>query len=515
LPALKEDSAVARLAAEEAEKALENGREAHQKASDFKVALDAHKSMFERHSNTVALLNKQLETLGEYVEPGDLEAEFAVLTKQADAAEISVKVDEYNKNIVESVNRWLEDTGKPQLALFEKLSPELEKALKLCKKHSDATIAARTTYENYKDDLKKAKKALDASVCSECARPYDEAELAKAKTRYDKLKIEVDASEIGLSELEGVLSAAETAVKKLKKECPSDSIINEVAERQSAVAVALKSINGKFTREDVNALHSKKGQLSDRFEVIERNNEYILRTKKDRDATAALVTKAAEACNEFLDKLKATPAVDLGMLQIVAKSQKEASEVAQEKYRKGASASEILDREIAQLRKEFKVATELAEKKDEYEKDVHRFNGLTKYLRDNRAIFMDDLWSQIMAITSEFVSGVTEGRIESLERDPGGEFYYIEDGNRRAVVTLSGGLKAIAGVGLRIALASLLPAGVSFAVLDEPSSELRDDMAAALAGALRGTDRQIVLVTHREGEEYAADTTIDVAMLTN
>ena len=117
-----------------------------------------------------------------------------------------------------------------------------------------------------------------------------------------------------------------------------------------------------------------------------------------------------------------------------------------------------------------------------------------------------------MALTSQFVFDVTGGRIERIERSENGEFLYVEDGRTMAYTRLAGGFKAIAGVGLRLALSSLLPAGVSVLVLDEPSSELRDDMAAALAGALRAQDRQIVLVTHRVGEEYTADAVTELTL---
>ena len=78
------------------------------------------------------------------------------------------------------------------------------------------------------------------------------------------------------------------------------------------------------------------------------------------------------------------------------------------------------------------------------------------------------------------------------------------------MVSASGGMASICGVALRMALDHVLAQSVGFVVLDEPSSELNDEHAASLGGALRGQQRQVILVTHREGEEFVSDTVISL-----
>jgi DNA repair exonuclease SbcCD ATPase subunit len=136
------------------------------------------------------------------------------------------------------------------------------------------------------------------------------------------------------------------------------------------------------------------------------------------------------------------------------------------------------------------------------------FSGLRKYLSDNKAAFMGELWDQLMALTSEFANQVTEGDITAVGRTEDGEFWMEEFGVRKPMIAASGGQKSICGVGLRMALPSLIPGGSRLILLDEPSAALTEEMSSSLAGALKAQDRQIVLVTHRSGEEYLSDVVV-------
>jgi ABC-type protease/lipase transport system fused ATPase/permease subunit len=69
-------------------------------------------------------------------------------------------------------------------------------------------------------------------------------------------------------------------------------------------------------------------------------------------------------------------------------------------------------------------------------------------------------------------------------------------------------MAAIAGTALKLSLGSCLPVSPGFILLDEPSSELDNDRAAALASALSTAGVQVILVTHRTGEEYVAGTVV-------
>lgn len=137
-----------------------------------------------------------------------------------------------------------------------------------------------------------------------------------------------------------------------------------------------------------------------------------------------------------------------------------------------------------------------------------RFNAFARWLKASETRLLGELWESIMASASEILRLATDGHATEIRRSDEGEFLIVEDGEESAVTAISGGMCQIAGTAVRLAMADLLPTGLGFVLLDEPSSELNDHYAALLAGALRTFDRQVVLVTHREGDEIAADEVI-------
>jgi DNA repair exonuclease SbcCD ATPase subunit len=249
-------------------------------------------------------------------------------------------------------------------------------------------------------------------------------------------------------------------------------------------------------------------QIKDIKRQLRNKEEY-----EEQYQTASTKLTAAKNQRDMIDGELAK----LGDTDIVAVTTKNqefhtAAVECEQAYSKAKQELSSIELSIKSFEQEIQKAEDLMQRRALLERRASNFDGLTKYLRNNRATFMAELWEQLMALTSQFVFEVTGGRIERIERSTDGDFWYVEEGRRAAYARLAGGFKAIAGVGLRLALASLLPAGMSLIVLDEPSSELRDDMAAALASVLRSQNRQIVMVTHRQGEEYTADTVIELEL---
>lgn len=222
--------------------------------------------------------------------------------------------------------------------------------------------------------------------------------------------------------------------------------------------------------------------------------------------------KAAENELERLESLPCPPEMPVtSVLQLVVhltdlqNKYKHVFETKGQRAREWNRAADL----YSQRDEELLTIAKTSEDRKFLETRVARFKAFQTWLRSNKATFMDDVWQKLSYLMSEFVSQVTSGRVERIWRETDGAFWYLEDEVSKPVRgCASKGQRAMFNAALRIALAALLPQACGYIVLDEPGANLDNEHAAALAGALRAQNRQVVLVTHREGDEFAADSVV-------
>ena len=147
-----------------------------------------------------------------------------------------------------------------------------------------------------------------------------------------------------------------------------------------------------------------------------------------------------------------------------------------------------------------------AEAKDAAERKGNQYREFVRWLKTFKQDALTGAWATICAQASRVLSEASGGAATALMRAEDGSFTVLEQGREVPVSVVSGGMRAIAGTALKLALSRF-----EFLVLDEASSELNDTNAAGLASALMSSGKQVVLVTHREGEEYLAGQVLDLA----
>ena len=418
----------------------------------------------------------------------------------------------YDREIAR-LNDWFDTIGNKQVALYNELRPQVDAAELAYAAARDARVEQSSAYNQAVASLQKANESLAESACPTCKRAYDDelrgqAEAGKAAAEQTVKDLSAKRTEAMQAE-----SDAKAKMEALQKACPSTNIVDHAEQNKIALEDLHRDKPQNAPDEDALAALERQYQ-----ELVERASQ----ARRDLADRQALETKfetanaAVKASNEKLETADKEIA-DIGEVNLVAVNE----EMDNRKTEANGAATVALsaktkmqsDRTMVEaVQLDIRKTEELIRQREAFEKRAASFSGLSKYLRTNRTTFMAELWDSLMQQTSEFVAMVTEGRIERIERNDDGRFYYVEHGERRAYARLAGGLKAVAGVGLRLALASLLPSGVSLVLLDEPSAELADDTAAALAGALRATDRQVVLITHRQGEEYVSDKVVELSL---
>jgi len=133
---------------------------------------------------------------------------------------------------------------------------------------------------------------------------------------------------------------------------------------------------------------------------------------------------------------------------------------------------------------------------------------LQKYLRTNRAAFMEDSWAALTNYASHLINSVTDGLINNLSRSASGDFYVLEGGQPAPVEELSGARKSIVGLCLRLSLAHLFYGVGGFVLLDEVTADCSENNAAKVAGMLRGLQSQVIMVTHRQSDATNANHSI-------
>jgi DNA repair exonuclease SbcCD ATPase subunit len=133
---------------------------------------------------------------------------------------------------------------------------------------------------------------------------------------------------------------------------------------------------------------------------------------------------------------------------------------------------------------------------------------LQSYLRNNRARLMGDTWGRITDLTSGYASQVTDGLIRNLMRDDDGGFTVEEGEHKVPVNELSGGRQSVVGLALRVALGRTFFGEGSFILLDEPTSDCSENLAASVAGMLQGLGTQVIVVSHRQGDTVNATNVI-------
>lgn len=413
----------------------------------------------------------------------------------------------------DSVVKEIERMKKLVISLdYSEMASLVQDQYDAAKKAADKAFADQvqieTEYSDVQREHNKAATELKLAVCSACKRPFDASHTERMTKTVQKLKEELDAI---LPKLE---AAREHTTKTQKK----------------VDAIKLPPAGW---REPWEQAKQKLQELEEEFEGSEPcSDEDIEDAKRDYNQAVSVGAeakglhkakeKALQKISELNDKINESKArhdeIQAKLESIEAPdldSTREHYQKARDELRALSDARQDLERQHAGFSAQLQALTGELErverglaKRRAAEVDLDRFQRLQRWLRDSKATFLGQIWEAVLSVTSAFAKAATFGVIEEVARSPEGDFSYREGGAELPIEAASGGQRSIIGIGLRLALASLLPQGAGLLVLDEPSAELNDEHAAALAGTLKAQGIQILLVTHREGEEFAADKTV-------
>lgn len=441
----------------------------------------------------------------------DYDAEIASLEKQI--ASLRTKIAEYNaykaakdstEQALSKVSEWLEGPGAKMEKDWNEFHPLWVEAQAAAEQEEAIHTSLKNELAINSHALTKAEKDLTNSICATCKRPLDESHVEHIRSEYAALKEKIDEQTKAVARQNLTMVAHKDRANVLKAKLPNETWKQwkvKATQEQEEHVLRLAGMKVLEAPDE-----EKLGQLQQKFGGLVNDRKNAAQAVSTQQSLKKGIEDAKLAIGELLTN--PLEVVDILPLRGLVDSLTQAFNGCVEELNKMTFDTKTLDIGLKSLKDELATETDRNNRRKIAETRSVRFKALQTWLRNNKAAFMENIWNGLLGVCSDFVAQVTSNRVTQIERDPDGTFYFTENGSRLPMVCASGGQKSIVGVGIRIALATLLPQACRFVALDEPSAELNDEHAAALAGALRGQDRQVILVTHREGDEFASDAVV-------
>ena len=425
---------------------------------------------------------------------------------KSDWASKKYKIDLANVEIA-SVKKWIAEVHAPAKVKYDAEFPLYEAAFAEFESKGKEKEELHRNFAVLLSKLQKVRDSLKSAVCQTCKRPFDAEHLAEAEKEEACLMIERDLVEKARQAMDVEIAVLSGRVRTLENGLPGD-ILDALGSKQQHLARYEAILTEVGTLPDYGDTDARITALGIEVESLTSKIMAKAAMKVKLDECHLRRRSLETKLNEH--KTVAEEVDTSAMEAALAETNKNASQLQQEVYQQTTLAS-VLGTQLGELVAKVELLTAQTEQVKKLEYRSSRFKEVQSWLRKNKSTFLASYWDSLMAIASDFASQATSGSVTKLVRDDSGEFMFEQDGRLQNVEgCASGAQQCIFGVAIRMALSELLPLGFGFIVLDEPSAELNDEHAAALAGALKASNRQVVLITHREGDQHSADSVISL-----
>lgn len=520
LQGLHETMTQAKAAAQVTGEEYEANRTSLQEVKDFNARMDAlqqQRTQLADQLNQWRAAYNQALVSQESVEVGDLDAATAALAAAQAAISAyqgtAAKVNRINASIA-----GLEAEISKQAGRMEQLTAEVDEAEAAlegvdldsarAKLNGLSANLGGTTRE-----LAMAQQAAHSAVCPTCHRAMEGVDPAALEAKVQSLQQAVAALQAEQRQQATVVASIEQAINHHKKLFGDLSLLDSsVTSLRQQLAGAQEALGqAVYDGFEPGALPGLQHALAEAQEY----RDQVQRATALAEAAAAQAAKAwvqVVSLQESLDALEEVqPVVPTEGLEAAVAKLKQALETTRYQV---ASAEEAYRREYAvwqRLGAEVEQAKASATQRASLAARMATAGQLRKFLLKNRDRYLSEVWQGVMARASSFASACTDGYIERIERTESGDFTYVEGGVVRPIEAGSGAQRSIMGLGVQLALSSLLPCPLDTLLLDEPTADADAQHSLAMATMLAGDGRQLILVSHRELDTAVAQNVIEVA----
>lgn len=138
------------------------------------------------------------------------------------------------------------------------------------------------------------------------------------------------------------------------------------------------------------------------------------------------------------------------------------------------------------------------------------YKAIAKVIKDNRASMMEGIWAGLLEETSDFVSSCTQNDVSAVQTDDDFNLTYTEGDYEHPIEAASGAQKSLIGLGIRLAIANMLPSSVSFILTDEVTADMTEGISAVSMAVMRTASTQTLSISHRVQDITASDNVISL-----
>lgn len=389
----------------------------------------------------------------------------------------------------------------------------------------DQAAQAKAAYLVQADKHRALVEAGKSGVCDGCQRPFEAFDpfehaehVAEALGLLQELQAEAQRCAAALQDEEDFreqLQAAQTAVDKAESRLHALQQSCQRLDEQLRQAVE--------TSLAAPPVDQAEQQLQAMLTVLtegRRDAQRIAALDHSAGEAQRLVSLRIELRDQAAAELKSLRAahqvdsIDLGNALQAARDQVDQHDAHLRRLSEGLSAlrnqAQSAHTARTQVERGMAAAAERNQQHQHAAKQVVLLTELLDYIRNNRDRYSKQVWDVFMASASLFASDATGGVIESISRDEGGDFAFIEEGYEMEQAEASGAQLAILGTAVQLALADAALSPLNLVLMDEPTADMDPERALAFSTLLAGSGKQVVMVTHRELDSTVFDNTVEL-----
>jgi DNA repair exonuclease SbcCD ATPase subunit len=487
-----------------ARRELNEAHDHNNKADETNLTIRELQTRVETLRSSYEVLKGDFEKM-EVPDTSDLSEVLQGAVTELERMEAEIEAYEAEHHESDKHTEWLDENESRLVNQSENLETHKELSTDLTKAEKEMK-AALEKYSTAQNALADAQNSETKAVCKTCQRPFDQKHLDEVRKKIPNLIKTAEETQADYAKAEAKVSDLRTKLAQLSRKLPPENWKEQIGIHKTLAAASKNRLEKlpQPTHEEITAAKQKVETLKQK----KRMQAVNIRLHTEAGQRAERAKSAMDKAKKELDSVEAITKVAVDAL--IERHSAAVMVLSERSAERTAAAGEVsrLKAGIDELSISVRKARQLWQDRIDAETTKARYSKFARWLRENKAAFLNDTWAGLLALVSEFCSEVTSGVLEEVGRDPDGDFWFREEGVVRPILAASGGQKSIVGVGLRLALPSLLPASLGFIGLDEASADLNEEHAAALAGALRASERQVILVTHREGEEFSSDAVV-------
>lgn len=364
-----------------------------------------------------------------------------------------------------------------------------------------------------KTEVNRLQEALDGSFCPSCNRPFEQhnpdqlaEELAAAKQKVAGASTALangrrdvanftsltSALERSLQDSENAEQEARRCSEAIDSMPPAPAMSEQEADeklQQTQHEIADLRASLREVETVANRLLQIGGRISCQEDQLAENQKRLanMPEMKLREPVALQAFRAAlDSANQHVSTLQAELSTVQGQRTLVSQRIQFAQAQIAEYEQKEGKIKEATQRRLAA-------------------------KGLQEYLKENRDRFLADVWGGIMAQVSQFTSACTGGDILRVTRQEDAFHYDCGLAESMPVAgTASGAQKTFMGVGMQLALATMMDVGFNTLLLDEPNADLSAEKSLAFLSALKACGQQTIIISHSREDAALADNVIEI-----